>query len=141
MADKETNIDESFVSRDTVDHKCVSSTIEEERNFYLRTRPLLSNNNYMVNTFKGSVIEKKTMITRITTTLVTIFTSILAVFRYSYNKQSSAVSWIGKRIHQVASRVLLLDTYLQRRRSGASDRRASGILLLCLIPLMIFGGG
>lgn len=140
-ADKQTDISESFLSRDTVDYQSASSTTEGDLSFRLR-RPLYNNNNYQDRyLLKNTVITtRKTVVTRITSILVTIFSAVFSVFRYGYHKQSSFVGWFGKRIHQLASRVMLLDTYLLRSRSSGSSTRTSRILLLCFVPLLVFGG-
>ncbi|KAH1016668.1 hypothetical protein HUJ04_007852 [Dendroctonus ponderosae] len=70
----------------------------------------------------------------ITLVFFSIFTTISTIFRYFYKTQISIFS----RIHRVASTVMLWDTYLLWKTISTNKTR--NLLILCLLPLLIFGG-
>lgn len=66
--------------------------------------------------------------------VVSIFTSMFAIFYYAFEVQTS---WFAK-LHQFTSRVMLLDTWLLQKVNAKN--KSSKIALLILLPLLLLGG-
>ncbi|XP_060521283.1 SUN domain-containing protein 1 isoform X2 [Cylas formicarius] len=81
---------------------------------------------------RWSIIKNTTV--AILTSVITILTSIVEVFYYTYRVQTNLLS----KVHNLAGRVMLFDTWLLwKTRPG---NKATKLALLCLIPLLLFGG-
>lgn len=93
----------------------------------------LFNNNYDSYTSYETVYNSSYW-SRTKRTITTIFMSILNIFLYMFEVQTS---WFAK-IHQFTSRIMLLDTWLLKKVNLRN--KPSKIALLVLIPLLLLGG-
>nr|CAI5820565.1 unnamed protein product [Callosobruchus analis] len=66
---------------------------------------------------------------------LTIFYYVLSVLQYTFDVQTR---WLAK-LHQLTSKVMLFDTWLLWKTRGNSNK-SSKLVLLCLLPLLLFGG-
>lgn len=118
--------------KDTVDHSYTNYVGKSPRKYQPRT--LFTNNNYN-DGYEYTVLsyKKNTWISRI----VRVFMAVFSVFYYVFEVQRRSLLWFGKKVHKMASLVMLWDTWLLRRQPRD---KLPAILLLCLLPLLFFGG-
>lgn len=111
-----------------------------------RGRALFTDDNYNENyeyTLSTSTTYHKTttFIRRITTFFVAVYTTIISVFSRTAEYPGSWLLWFGKKVHGAASLLLLWDTWLLRIWDGRKrNSKVAGLLMLCLVPLLFFGG-
>lgn len=108
-------------------------------------RTLFSDDNYndeyeyTVSTLNHQ--KSTTVISGITRFFVAVYTTILSIFIRTIEIQRSWLLWIGKKVHRAASLLFLWDTWLLRVWDGRRrNNKLNGVLLLCLVPLLLFGG-
>ncbi|KAK9703220.1 hypothetical protein QE152_g29471 [Popillia japonica] len=137
--DKHTNTD-SYIDEDSVDY--TSSTTNGSG---LKQRFIHSNNNQIEEeeeeedfVIRRISYKRVTIIQRFFQVLISIFTTIFYPVYYIYNKQHAVFFWFVKKLHTIASSLMLLDTWLLQ--GSAPDRKMSAIMRLCLFPLLLFGG-
>lgn len=111
-----------------------------------RRRTLFTDDNYNENyeytvSTSTSYYKTTTFIRRITTFFVAVYTTILSVFYRTAEYPGSWLLWFGKKVHGAASQLLLWDTWLLRIWDGRrKNNKIAGLLMLCLVPLLFFGG-
>ncbi|CAH1999316.1 unnamed protein product [Acanthoscelides obtectus] len=66
---------------------------------------------------------------------LTVFYYALSILHYTFTVQTK---WFAK-LHQLTSRVMLFDTWLLWKTRSNSNK-SSKLVLLCLLPLLLFGG-
>lgn len=123
-AHKETNT-ESLFSKS-------SSSFTETQSY--RPRQLFNNNHDDSYETYQKVSYSSSYWLRTKRRVITVFTSILSIFYYMFEVQTS---WFAK-LHQFTSRVMLLDTWLLQKVN--SRNKSSKIALLVLLPLLLLGG-
>lgn len=118
--------------KDTTDHSYSNYVGKSSHKYQPRT--LFTNNNYNDDyEYTVSSYKRSTWISRV----LRVFTSIFSVFYYVFEVQRQSVLWFGKKVHKAVSLVMLWDTWLLRRQPR---NKLPAILLLCLLPLLFFGG-
>lgn len=70
---------------------------------------------------------------------LTIVKTVFTVLYGGVVYQKSWVLWVGKKMHRAASLLMLWDTWLLRGNTSKGDK-VGRALLLCLLPLLLFGG-
>lgn len=104
-------------------------------------RVLYSNNNYDSAVEETSSSSLTIRITSFFQTIVRMFTGVFGTIFHQFNyysKQSSWFMWIAKRFYMIVCAIMLWDSWLLRRVQH--NKRLSSLLLLCLLPLLFFGG-
>lgn len=107
-----------------------------------RGRALFTDDNYNENYEYTSYYKKTTFFRKIVTFFLTLYTSVVSVFYRTAEYPSSWLLWFGKKVHRAASLLFLWDTWLLRVWDGRrkNNSKVSGVILLCLLPLLFFGG-
>lgn len=123
-AHKETNT-ESILAKS-------SSSFTETQSY--RPRQLFNNNHNDGYDAYQKVSRSSSYWSRTKRRFVSVVTSILSVFYYVFQVQTS---WFAK-LHQFTSRVMLLDTWLLQ--TATPRNKSSKIALLVLLPLLLLGG-
>ena len=118
---------DEHVAMDTEYHP---STIYKKLNFE-------DNSEYVISKSSSST-GTVTVWSRITAVVVTVMVVVLLYpATYVLGVQRSLFLSLGKRLHTMVSRVMLMDTWLLR---GNRSRKRGAIILLCLLPLLLLGG-
>ncbi|KAJ3646617.1 hypothetical protein Zmor_024196 [Zophobas morio] len=87
--------------------------------------------------YRSSSTQKRTVVSVITSVFVSIYTVIYWCFNTVYTASNSTMIYFGKKLHHLASRVMLLDTWLLRKSAGGG-KRTRAVVALCLLPLLLF---
>ncbi|XP_071052330.1 klaroid protein-like isoform X2 [Onthophagus taurus] len=114
--DKETSTEEHFAKRK------------------VKPQVLFGNNNKYEGVATSSVFMEKFIYYFMKITRVLLFPLL-----YLYNNFQRSCLYVSKIFHRMASRIMLWDTWILQK-NVSNDRRLYGILSLCLLPLIIFGG-
>lgn len=72
------------------------------------------------------------------TSFIVVMATVWASTAYVFQGTNRLSMGVMKFVHRIASRVMVLDTWILQRR-GQQGRKNSRLLMLCLIPLLIFG--
>lgn len=125
-ADSSTNTEEYFSSKSHVKQRLFTSSNnnEEDESYKL---------------YRISTLQRRTFISRITSVFTRIYTMIYWCFYTIFEKSNSTMIYFGKNLHHLASRVMLLDTWLLKTTAGAR-RKTKSVIVLCLLPLLFFAG-
>lgn len=125
----------------------IQNTYSNPNSIKYRGRTLFTDDNYnenyeyTVSTSASYTTTTTTIISRITRYFVMMFTTILSMFYKTVEYQTSWLLWIGKKMHRAASLLFLWDTWLLRVWDARRrNNKLSRVLLLCLVPLLLFGG-
>lgn len=124
----------------------LTSNFNSDNLIRARPRSLFSNNfedKYVYSlSSRTSAVKRKSLLRRVISTFtsifLTIFTWITSLCYYVYKKQNTMFIWMGKKMHQTTTRIMLWDTWLLL--SSNSKRKLSSLLALCIIPLVLLGG-
>lgn len=124
---------------DTVDHSHSNYVSKESVKYKPRT--LFTNNNYNEDyeytVSRSSTYKKITVLSKITQIFYSVYIVIFSFFYNVIQYQSSWWLWLAKKVHKFASSVMLWDTRLLRRNRR---NKLPAVLMLCLLPLLFFGG-
>lgn len=135
------------MSRRTI-HSVDSSTNTESylnsKSQYVRQRLFSSSNNndeldesYTIRR-ASSFTRKHTFKSLITSVFTSIYTAIYWCFYTVYERSNSMMIYFGKKLHHLASRVMLFDTWILKK--STAKRKTKAVVALCLLPLLIFAG-
>ncbi|KAB0796199.1 hypothetical protein PPYR_10260 [Photinus pyralis] len=104
----------------------------------LKQRNLFSNNNHDKMYQYSAYTKRQSFRSRTWSALVTVVTWITSIFYYTFTVQNSIFIWFAKILHRVATRVMLWDSWLLR--SVRKSNKVTSLIMLCVIPLLVFGG-
>lgn len=96
--------------------------------------------------FSDAEDEEETTVTRTRQTIVRRWTRIKRTF-YQFLRTVTSVflyltfvqTYFFSKLHHFSSRLMLVDTWLLKKRTKGTDKIAM-VMLLCLLPLLLFGG-
>lgn len=120
---KETNT-EAYLSK-----MSNQSTDAEYSGSYLHRR-LFNNNRYDQH---QKSIYRRTVWSRITSSVLTVLTVTTTIFTYMFHTH---VSWFSK-LHKLSSKVMVMDTWLLWKNPGNKSKK---LVALCLVPLFLLAG-
>ncbi|XP_044252851.1 uncharacterized protein LOC123003877 [Tribolium madens] len=85
-------------------------------------------------------IDESYKITRASTRrhsiITSVFTAIYTMVFWGFSSVSGASIYLGTKLHHLASRIMLFDTWLLRK---SAPRKTRAVVALCLLPLVVFG--
>lgn len=133
----------------STDHLLTTTTLPSTNSVKYRGRTLFTDDNYndeyeyssSVATSYHQQKTETTLLRRFIGVFWTVYTTLVSVVYRTVEYQGTWLLWLGKRVHRAASLLFLWDAWLLRVWDGRRrSNKVNGVLWLCLVPLLLFGG-
>ncbi|EFA09315.2 klaroid protein [Tribolium castaneum] len=123
-SDSSTNTESYYTTSQSIKQRLLSSSNNNEE----------IDESYTIS--RTSTTRRRTFTSIITSVFTTIYMSVFWCFLSVYETSSSTMIFFGKKLHHLASLIMLADTWLLRKSSA--PRKTGAVVALCLLPLLVF---